>query len=36
MQIHDNPALKAEARNLNFYYGEAKALKGINMPIRCV
>ena len=33
MQIHDNPALKAEARNLNFFYGEAKALKGINMPI---
>ena len=24
MQIHDKPALKAEARNLNFYYGEAK------------
>lgn len=22
-----------EARNLNFYYGEAKALKNINMPI---
>jgi phosphate transport system ATP-binding protein len=33
MQIHDNPTLKAEARNLNFFYGEAKALKGINMPI---
>jgi phosphate transport system ATP-binding protein len=33
MQIHDTPALKAEARNLNFYYGEAKALKNINMPI---
>jgi phosphate transport system ATP-binding protein len=33
MHIHDKPALKAEARNLNFYYGEAKALKGINMPI---
>ena len=33
MQIHDNPTLKAEARNLNFYYGEAKALKNINMPI---
>ena len=33
MQIHDTPALKAEARDLNFYYGEAKALKGINMPI---
>ena len=34
MQIHDTPPqLKAEARNLNFYYGEAKALKGINMPI---
>ena len=25
--------LKAEARNLNFFYGEHKALKGINMPI---
>ncbi|MDP3537471.1 MAG: phosphate ABC transporter ATP-binding protein PstB [Azonexus sp.] len=33
MQIHDTPALKAEARNLNFYYGEAQALKNINMPI---
>ena len=33
MQIHDQPSLKAEARNLNFYYGEAKALKNINMPI---
>ena len=33
MQIHDHPTLKAEARNLNFFYGEAKALKGINMPI---
>ncbi len=25
--------LKAEARNLSFYYGAVKALKGINMPI---
>ncbi|MGB7991521.1 MAG: ATP-binding cassette domain-containing protein, partial [Candidatus Methylophosphatis roskildensis] len=33
MQIHDKPALKAEARNLNFYYGEAQALKNINMPV---
>ena len=33
MQIHDTPALKAEARNLNFYYSEKQALKGINMPI---
>ena len=33
MQIHDTPELKAEARNLNFYYGEMKALKNINMPI---
>jgi phosphate transport system ATP-binding protein len=33
MHIHEKPTLKAEARNLNFYYGEAKALKGINMPI---
>jgi len=27
------PPLKAEARNLNFYYGSFQALKGINMPI---
>ena len=33
MQTHEQPQLKAEARNLNFYYGEAKALKNINMPI---
>jgi phosphate transport system ATP-binding protein len=29
----DSPALKAEAHNLNFLYGDFKALKGINMPI---
>lgn len=29
---HPHP-LKAEARSLNFYYGESKALKGINVPI---
>ena len=33
MQIQDTPTLKAEARNLNFFYGENKALKNINMPI---
>ena len=33
MQIHDQPQLKAEARNFNFFYGEAQALKKINMPI---
>ena len=27
------PPLKAEARNLDFYYGAFQALKGINMPI---
>ena len=33
MPIQDTPALKAEARNLNFFYGQAQALKGINMPV---
>jgi phosphate transport system ATP-binding protein len=33
MQTHDQPTLKAEARQLNFFYGEAQALKNINMPI---
>lgn len=33
MQTNDQPQLKAEARNLNFYYGEVQALKNINMPI---
>ena len=28
------PALKAEVRNLSFYYGDKRALNGINMPIR--
>jgi phosphate transport system ATP-binding protein len=27
------PAMKADARNLDFYYGDFKALKGINMPV---
>jgi phosphate transport system ATP-binding protein len=27
------PGLKAEARDLNFYYGKFHALKGINMPV---
>jgi phosphate transport system ATP-binding protein len=33
MHRHDTPQLKAEARNLSFYYGQVQALKGINMPI---
>lgn len=33
MHTHDQPTLKAEARNLSFYYGETQALKNINMPI---
>ncbi|CAN7765251.1 phosphate ABC transporter ATP-binding protein PstB [Pseudorhodoferax sp. LjRoot39] len=27
------PALKAQAKDLDFYYGDFKALKGINMPV---
>ncbi|ACB33924.1 phosphate ABC transporter, ATPase subunit [Leptothrix cholodnii SP-6] len=27
------PTLKAESKNLNFFYGDFKALKGISMPI---
>ena len=27
------PALKAESKNLSFYYGDFKALKGITMPV---
>ena len=27
------PALKAESKNLDFYYGDFKALKGVSMPI---
>ncbi|MDQ5944908.1 MAG: phosphate transport system ATP-binding protein, partial [Pseudomonadota bacterium] len=27
------PAMKAESKNLDFYYGDFKALKGITMPI---
>lgn len=27
------PALKAESKNLDFYYGEFKALKGVSMPV---
>jgi phosphate transport system ATP-binding protein len=27
------PALKADSRNLDFYYGDFKALKGITMPV---
>ena len=27
------PSLKAEARDLSFYYGTFQALKNINMPI---
>jgi phosphate transport system ATP-binding protein len=29
----DSPSMKADARNLDFFYGDFKALKGINMPI---
>ena len=27
------PSLKAEVKNLNFFYGKVQALKNINMPI---
>ena len=27
------PPMKAEAKNLDFYYGDFKALKGVNMPV---
>jgi phosphate transport system ATP-binding protein len=27
------PPMKAEAKNLNFFYGDFKALKGVNMPV---
>ncbi|MFN7696019.1 MAG: phosphate ABC transporter ATP-binding protein PstB [Burkholderiales bacterium] len=27
------PPMKAEAKNLSFYYGDFKALKGVNMPV---
>ena len=30
---HDPPPLKAQSRNLDFYYGQFKALRGIDMPI---
>ncbi len=33
MQTQDTPRLKAEARQLSFYYGEMRALKNIDMPI---
>lgn len=33
MQMNQTPTLKAEARDLNFYYGAVQALKHINMPI---
>ena len=33
MPNHHASALKAEARNLNFFYGPVQALKKINMPI---
>jgi phosphate transport system ATP-binding protein len=34
MQTTETPeSLKAEVRNLNFFYGDHKALKNINMPI---
>ena len=32
--LPDNPpALKAESKNLDFYYGDFKALRGVSMPI---
>ncbi len=31
--VVDAPALKAEARNLSFHYGNFQALKNINMPV---
>jgi phosphate transport system ATP-binding protein len=30
---HTTPPVKTEARDLNFYYGDFKALKSLNMPI---
>lgn len=33
MQTNQTPTLKAEARDLNFYYGAVRALNQINMPI---
>jgi phosphate transport system ATP-binding protein len=30
---HPPPRLKAESRNLDFYYGAFKALKGVSMPV---
>ena len=33
MQTTEQEQLKAEARGLNFFYGEKQALKNINMPI---
>ena len=33
MQSQETPTLKAEARNLNFFYGQMQALKKINMPV---
>ena len=33
MQTEQSPALKAQARNFNFFYGAVQALKNINMPI---
>jgi len=33
MSSTNAPALKAEVKNLSFYYGDKQALKGINMPI---
>jgi phosphate transport system ATP-binding protein len=29
----DTPQIKAQARDLNFYYGSFQALKGLNMPV---
>lgn len=31
--INDTPSIKAESKDLNFYYGNFQALKGLNMPV---
>ncbi|AAR34422.1 phosphate ABC transporter ATP-binding protein PstB [Geobacter sulfurreducens] len=33
MSASVQPVLKAESKNLNFYYGDFKALKGISLPV---
>jgi len=31
--LNDTPLIKAESKDLNFYYGNFHALKGLNMPV---